>query len=137
MKSIQEIENHILEDFKDFTDPFDQYAYLVEIACLLPAMPEDERTDDRLISGCQSKVWVKAWAENGVFRLKADSNTLIMRGILYLVWQLLDGQPVQTVAETDVTLFQTLSVINTLESARQKGIGYILAYIKNRANLLD
>ncbi len=133
MKSIQEIEISILEDFYDFTDPFDQYAYLVEIACLLPAMPEEDRTDDRLISGCQSKVWVKTWKECSTFRLKADSNTLIMRGVLYLVCQLFDGQSIQAAAKTDVTLFRKLSVMNTLESARQKGVGYILTRIKDAA----
>lgn len=133
MKPIEELQREIVSDFQNIGDSFDRYAYLVELGCALPPMPEQNKTDERLVEGCQSRVWLMIECEDNCFRFCADSDTLVVKGILYLFQQLFCGQPPADVARANVTFLKDAFVMETFESARQKGIGYVLNALQSAA----
>ena len=81
MKTIQEIENEIVEEFAVYDDWMDKYAYLIEIGNDLPGMDEAHKTEDNLIQGCQSRVWFHAEMKDGRLWFTADSDAIITKGI--------------------------------------------------------
>jgi len=131
--SIEEIQEQIIREFGEIGDSFDQYAYLIELACRLTPLEESEKTSDRLVSGCQSSVWLKTEIHDGLFCFDSDSNTLIVKGILYLLEELLNGQPCEEVAKAEITFHTKTSIMDTFESSRQKGIGYVIKELQEAA----
>lgn len=107
-------------------DGFEQYAYLIELAALLKPLDEAKKTDEHAVKGCQSHVWLELRAENGLFYAEADSDTFIIKGILYLLQKMFNGQPLADVAATDISLFAETELMETFESGRRKGIGYVI-----------
>lgn len=133
MKTIEELQQEIVSDFQSMGDSFDRYAYLVELGCILPPMPAREKTDGRLVEGCQSRVWLLARCRDSLFCFDADSDTLVVKGILYLFQQLFCGQRPADVARAEVTFLKDALVMETFPSSRQKGIGYVLSALQRAA----
>lgn len=133
MKTIAQKQDELSDELRELGDSFDQYSYLITLACQLPDWPEAEKTEDRLVKGCQSKVWLKADFSTGRLALSADSSTMIVKGILKLLIDLLNGHTAQEVAQTDITFLQDTELMETFETSRQKGIGYILKVIRDAA----
>ena len=133
MPTIQEKQDWLIDDFNELGDSFDQYSYLVTIACSLPEMPEAEKTPERLVAGCQSQVWLAMRAQGGRFYLEADSGTLIIRGVLKLLEELLNGETLADVAAAEITFLRKTAILEAFESSRQKGMGYILKRIRGFA----
>ncbi len=93
---LQDVEDAIVEEFSIFDDPMDRYAYLIDLGKRLDAWPAERQTDDKLVPGCQSKVWLEAEAlPDGRIRFEADSNTVITKGIIALLIRVLSGRPPQ------------------------------------------
>lgn len=136
MNTIGEIQDKIIADFYNIGDSFDQYTYLMELGCTLSPMPDIYRTDENLVQGCQSRVWLKAISERGLFYFTADSDTLIIKGILYILQQLFCGQSPHDVASADITFMKETAITETFNDTRQKGIGYIINALKKCANLM-
>lgn len=133
MKSIDELQQVILSDFEEIGDCFDQYAYLIELACRLDPLPEEEKKPERLVEGCQSSVWLKFDIRNGIFFFASDSNTLIVKGILYLLERILNGQTCEEVAGAQIDFHIKTSIMDTFESDRQKGIGFVIKTLQKTA----
>src|SRR4030095_13858334 len=92
MKPVNEIENEIVDEFSFFEDWQDKYEYLIELGKKLKDFPEDKRTDDNKVKGCQSSVWLVANSENGSVTYKADSDSTIVKGLIALLIRVLSGQ---------------------------------------------
>ena len=133
MNEIERIQKELAEEIVSLGDSFEQYAYLIELAALLPPLPPEKRTEERVVKGCQSHVWLDMHDKNGVFYAEADSDTFIIKGILYLLQRMFNGQPCTQVAAADITLFDQTELMVTFEADRQKGIGYIIKTIKQFA----
>lgn len=133
MNSIDTIQQTIIDDFSEIGDSFDQYAYLIELACSLPPLAEEKKTPDRLVEGCQSQVWLDIRCENGMFFFSSDSNTLIVKGVLYLLEQMFNGQRCNDVAAAQIVFLQETSIMYTFESDRQKGLQYVIRELKRAA----
>ena len=95
-RSIEERQDDIVADFLSIDDPLSQYEYLLEFAAALPALDEAQKTDENLVEGCQSQVWLVLEDRGGRLGLQADSDTLIVRGVLQLLVQVVDGQLVDS-----------------------------------------
>ena len=80
---IKEIQNEIVDEFSFFDDWEQRYEYLIELGKSLEALPEEEKTDDKIIKGCQSSVWLDAELNDGVIEFKADSNAILPKGIAF------------------------------------------------------
>ncbi len=133
MNHIDTLQEQIVSDFQEMGDGFEQYAYLIELSVNLPALPEEKKTGDRLVKGCQSHVWLDMRAKDGIFSFEADSDTLILKGVLYLLRDIFNGQPLSEVAEARVWFFEKTEIMATFDADRQKGIGYIIRELQNFA----
>ena len=137
MSSINSIQNEIISDFSLLEDPFDQYTYLLKLSSFLPVMSEEERAGNEEVKGCQSHVWLRTYAENGLFYMDAESDTMLIRGFLYLIRKVVFGQPVKDVAECELYFLSDSGLTGSLNADRRKGIGYVVREIKERAKALS
>jgi cysteine desulfuration protein SufE len=133
MSEIDVAQEALIREFQELGDGFEQYAYLIELAVLLPAMAEEEKTEERLVKGCQSHVWLALRSENGRFFVDADSDTFIVKGVLYLLKKLFDGQPLAEVAAAKVRFLEETEITATFGPDRQKGLGYVIAAMQRFA----
>ena len=134
MDEILREEKGILEEFRQFGDPFSCYSYLLALAALLPPFPKERKIRENLVEGCQSSVWIDAWKEEGsVFRFAADSDTFVIRGLLYLLTNLLDGRSLEAVSETELSFWKDPLLTGSFDDRRQKGIGYVARTLRKRA----
>ena len=85
MKSLKEVQDDVIEEFSMYDDWLDKYEYLIELGNGLEPFPDELKTDDRLIKGCQSRVWLDASVEGGRLFFKADSDAVITKGIISLL----------------------------------------------------
>ena len=91
-KSLKEVEEDIIEEFAEFDEWLDKYEYIIDLGKSLDSYPEDKKTDDYLIKGCQSRVWLDAKMENGVLVFNADSDAIITKGIISLLIRIYSGR---------------------------------------------
>ena len=131
MTSLQQELQELKHEFSSLPDGFARYSYLAELSALLPP-GEALRREENRYQGCQSQVWLRVWPENGLCRLEADSDTLIIRGILYLMTAILDHRPVRDIMETDFDLLAELNIGEHFTSRRASGVGGLLPEIKRR-----
>lgn len=122
-----EIQDRIIEEFAVFDEWLDKYEYLIELSDTLPAIEPGHRTDDYVIKGCQSRVWVDARMEDGVMRFTADSDAIITKGIIALLIRVLDGRTPQQVMDTELYFIDAIGLSENLSPTRSNGL---LAMIK-------
>lgn len=133
MSYIDEKKVGLREEFSEFEDGFERYAYLVEIAGLLPPYPAEKQTDDHLVRGCQSHVWLNIYQSDGRFYFDADSDTLIIKGVLLLLQDILCGAPIEEVAAFEMDLLDEAGLKGEFSDARQKGIGSAMEMLRRAA----
>src|SRR5262245_19325748 len=92
LKTIEEIEEEIADEFSFFESWQDKYEYIIELGKKLKGFPEDKRTDDNKVKGCQSSVWLVTDEENGTIIFKADSDSTIVKGLIALLVRVLNGR---------------------------------------------
>ncbi len=119
-------------EFDSLPDGFARYSYLVELAALLPDIPEGLRQEKNRYRGCQSQVWLAVSAENGAVRLDVDSDTLLIRGVLYLFRDLLDGRTADEVLSARFDLLRELSLGEHFNVQRTAGVAGLLGEIQRR-----
>ena len=138
MDKIKREQEDILEEFRSLKEPFACYSYLLALAALLPPCPEEVRVPECEVKGCQSHVWISARAEKGRFRFYADSDTYILKGMLYLLMNVLDGRFLEDAAEAELYFWKDPLLLGSFDDHRQKGIGYVAATLqKQAAELLE
>lgn len=131
MASIAETLHQLKLEFDSLPDGFARYTYLTELSALL-APPPQVRQEKYSYRGCQSKVWLRATAEDGLCHLAADSDTLIIRGILALFQEVLEGQPVGEVLAADFDLLRELNLSEHFSSTRTAGVAGLLPEIRRQ-----
>ncbi|NLW73088.1 MAG: SufE family protein [Chloroflexi bacterium] len=133
MKTIPEIEAQFIDDFNQLENWEEKYDYLIELGDSLPEMPAELKTADNLVKGCQSSVWFATRCEDGRLFIEADSDSLIIKGIVAILVQLLSGQPSSDIAHADLTMFETLGLWRHLSSQRSNGVTAMMAHLKQSA----
>ncbi len=128
--TLKEKQAELIRVINGMGDCFDQYSYLIFKASQLPPLPEKLRTNARLVSGCQSRVWLITQVEDGTFHMQADSDTMLIRGILAILTELLDGMPAREVAEAEITVLRETELSATFTSERNIGMRSILRQIR-------
>ncbi|MCW3128440.1 MAG: Fe-S metabolism protein SufE [Bacteroidetes bacterium] len=136
-QTIQEIEDEIVEEFDQYEDQMDKYEYIIEQGRLLPALPEEYKTDDFMVKGCQSKVWLRAYMEGNVMRIQVDSNTAITKGIAALLWRVLSGQKPGDIVNAKLDFIDRTSLRSHLSSQRSNGLSAMIVKIRNYAAMFD
>ena len=127
--SIEQKQAEIIKIFNDMGDIFDQYAYLIEISGQLPLIEQEMKIKENLVQGCQSKVWLHICFKDGFADIKADSDTLIIKGILKLIADIFNGETAKDIINSEMFFLNKLDVANGFTTDRKKGITYILTKI--------
>ena len=133
---IQEIEDEIVEEFQVFEDPMDKYEYIIEQGKKLPPMPVEYITDDFMVKGCQSKVWLRAHKEDDLLYLQVDSNTAITKGIAALLWRVLNGQKPEDILDSNLNFIARSDLRAHLSSQRSNGLSAMILKIRHYATEL-
>lgn len=122
-----EIQERIIEEFAVFDEWLDKYEYLIELSDTLSAIDPQHRTDEYVIKGCQSRVWVDARVEEGKVFFSADSDAIITKGIIALLIRVLNGRTPQEIIDTELYFIDAIGLSENLSPTRSNGL---LAMIK-------
>ena len=133
MDEIAAEQEAILEEFRQMGDPFACYSYLLGLAALLPPCPEEVKIPENAVRGCQSHVWLLGRAEEGRFRFYADSDTYIIKGMLYLLMNVLDGRSLMDAAGAELYFGKDPLLLGSFDDHRQRGLGYVAAELQRQA----
>ncbi len=131
-KSINEIQDEIIEDFESLDDWMDRYQMIVDYAKELEKnpFPEADRTQSNLIDGCQSNVWFTARMENGLMIINGDSDAILVKGIVALLLSVLSGHTPKEIAEADLYFIERIGLQEHLSPTRANGVVAMLKQIK-------
>ena len=130
MATINEIQDEIIDEFSGLTDWMDKYSYIIEMGNALPPLDEKHKTPDNLIDGCQSRVWVNATYENGVIRFDADSDAIIVKGIISMLVRVLSGQTPSAILDADLYFIDEIGLKEQLSPTRSNGMLALVKQIK-------
>lgn len=134
MNSLKEAQDAVIEEFAMFDDWLDKYEYLIELGKNLQALPEEYKTEDRLIKGCQSRVWLNAERVGDTIFFTADSDALITKGIISLLVSVYSGRSAKDVAADDFSFIDKLGLKENLSPTRANGLASMIETIKTLAN---
>ena len=126
-------ESEIVEEFGYFDEWLDKYEYLIELDKSLPAMDEGAKTDDRLIKGCQSRVWLDYRYEDGKLYFTADSDAIITKGIISLLIKVCSGETPEDLSGYDFGFIGKIGLKDNLSPTRANGLVSMIARIKEIA----
>ncbi len=132
-KSLQEIESEVIDEFAMFDEWLDKYEYLIELGKSLKGYPEEEKTDDHLIKGCQSRVWLNWKFEGGKLWFNADSDAIITKGIISLLIRIYSGRTPQEIAGSDFSVVEKIGLKENLSPTRANGLVSMIETIRNAA----
>jgi len=121
-KSIAEIQNEIVEEFELFDDWTDRYEYIIDLGKKNPPLPEKFKIEDNIIKGCQSQVWLVSAFENGIVHFQADSDAIIVKGLVSLLIRVLSGQKPEEISGADLFFIDKIGMTNHLAQTRSNGL---------------
>lgn len=133
MKTINELQDEVIDEFQDFDDWMDKYQMLIDLGNDLDALNDKYKTPDNLIDGCQSRVWLQCDYENGTLRFTADSDALIVKGIIALLIHILSGHTPQEILDAKLYFIDSIGLREHLSPTRSNGLLAMVRQIKNYA----
>ena len=131
--SLQDAKKAVVEDFAMFDQWLDKYEYIIELGKNLSAFPEERKTEDRLIKGCQSRVWLDYKIEDSKIYFSADSDAIITKGIISLLISLYSGRTAKEIAEDDFAFLEEIGLRENLSPTRANGLASMVESIKKVA----
>ena len=130
MKSIEEIQQEVIDEFGMYEDWMDKYNYLIELGRDLPVIDARHKVSDNLISGCQSRVWLHAAFEQGNIHFTADSDSVITKGIIALLIRLLSGRLPEEIMQADLHFIDRIGLRQNLSPTRSNGLLSMIKQMK-------
>lgn len=131
--SLEESKQSIIDDFSMFDEWLDKYEYIIELGKKLDSFPENKKIDDRLIKGCQSRVWLDWEVNNGKLYFTADSDAIITKGIISLLISVYSGRSAEEIAGDDFSFLEKLGLKENLSPTRANGLESMVETIKRAA----
>ena len=128
--TINEAQNEVVEEFEDFTDWMDKYQMLIDLGNELDVLNEKYKNDSNLIDGCQSRVWLQCDLVDGKLQFTADSDALIVKGIIALLIQVLSGHTPNEILDTDLYFIDKIGLKEHLSPTRSNGLLAMVKQIK-------
>ncbi len=120
--TIEEREKEIVEEFSMLSDWMDRYSLLIELGNDLTDFEEEHRSNQNLIEGCQSKVWLYAWEKDGLIYFMADSDAIIVKGIVALLIRVLNGRTPDEILEAPLAFVNAIGLKEHLSPTRSNGL---------------
>ena len=130
MSTLEEAKAAVVEEFSMFDEWLDKYEYLIELGKNLDVFPVELKTDDRLIKGCQSRVWLDATARDGKIFFRADSDAIITKGIISLLIQVYNGRSAAEIAADDFGFVEQIGLRANLSPTRANGLNSMIETIR-------
>ena len=122
MLTINQIQDDVVEEFSAFDDWMDKYALLIELGNSLEPLDEQYKTDNYLIEGCQSRVWLYASYQDGTITYRAESDAVIVKGIVSLLIKVLSGHTPQEILDADLYFVERIGLNEHLSPTRSNGL---------------
>ena len=132
--SLQEKENEIIESFSLYDEWLDKYEYLIDLGKSLEGYPDDKKTEDRLIEGCQSRVWLDYTIKDGKIFFIADSDAIITKGIISLLISVYSGRTPEEIAGDDFSFVDKIGLKENLSPTRSNGLVSMINRIRTIAS---
>lgn len=131
--TIEEKQQEIVDEFSIYDDWMDKYEYIIELGKDLPQIAENKKTDDRLIEGCQSRVWLDAEMEGENLVFTADSDAIITKGIIGLLIRVLSNEKPSDIATADLHFINDIGLQEHLSPTRANGLASMVKKMKMTA----
>lgn len=132
--TINETQDEIIEEFQGLTDWMDRYAYIIDLGNTLPDFPQSDKVPQNLIEGCQSRVWITAKKdEEGKIHFDADSDALIVKGIVALLLRVLNDRTPDELLNADLYFIDKIGLKEHLSPTRSNGLLAMVRQINNYA----
>ncbi len=120
--SINELQDEVIAEFSDFDDWMDRYQLLIDIGSEQPPLDEKYKTEQNLIEGCQSRVWLQADLIDGKVEFCAESDALIVKGIIALLVKVVSGHTPDEILDTDLYFIEKIGLKEHLSPTRSNGL---------------
>ncbi|MFP4466450.1 MAG: SufE family protein [Candidatus Goldiibacteriota bacterium] len=130
---IKRVQDDIISEMERLEDWLDKYDYIIKQGSLMPEMPDELKTEEKMIKGCQSGIWMDVQMREGVLKLSGDSDAKITKGMLALVIRILDSSPPRDIAEADLYFAEKTGLSAGLSPARSDGLQSVIKHIRNIA----
>jgi cysteine desulfuration protein SufE len=130
MSKIQDIQNEVVDEFAMFDDWMERYEYMIELGKSLPLVAEEYKTDDYIIKGCQSKVWVHADMQNDKVVFTADSDAIITKGIIAILIRVFSNQEPKQILEANTEFIDEIGLKEHLSPTRANGLVSMIKQLK-------
>lgn len=128
--TIKEIQEEIIDEFLMFDDWMERYEYIIDLGKSLPIIKDSLKTDDNLIKGCQSKVWLHSYLNGDILNFVADSDAILTKGIVALLLRVFSGQPLKDIIEADTGFIDKIGLKEHLSPTRANGLASMIKQIK-------
>lgn len=136
--TINNIQDEIIEEFEGIDDWMDRYAYIIELGSQLPPFDEKLKTPENLIEGCQSRVWIVADLDKeGKVNFRADSDALIVKGIVALLLRVVSGHTPREILDADLYFINRIGLSEHLSPTRSNGLVSMVRQMRNYATAFD
>ncbi len=128
--TINEKQDEVIAEFSDFDDWMDRYQLLIDLGSEQPPLEEKYKTEQNLIDGCQSRVWLQADLVDGKLQFRAESDALIVKGIVALLVRVLSDHTPQEILDADLYFIEAIGLREHLSPTRSNGLGAMLKQMK-------
>ena len=132
-RPIVDVENEIIDEFSVFEDWMDKYEYIIELGKSVPMIDQEQKTEENLIKGCQSRVWLSSEFRDGRIWFAADSDAIITKGIISLLVRVFNGRTPQEILSSDFSFVEKIGLKDNLSPTRANGLVSMIKQIKNYA----
>ena len=120
--TIDELQDEVIAEFSDFTDWMDKYQLLIDLGNELEPLDEKYKNESNLINGCQSRVWIQADYHDGLVYFTAESDALIVKGLIALLLRVLSGHTPQEILDADLYFIEQIGLKDHLSPTRSNGL---------------
>ena len=128
--TVNEIQDEIIQEFADFDDWMDRYQLLIDLGSSQPKLDDKYKTEQNLIDGCQSRVWLQADMKDGLLHFQAESDALIVRGIVALLVRVLSDHTPEEILSADLYFIESIGLREHLSPTRSNGLLSMLRQMK-------
>ncbi|TGL24535.1 SufE family protein [Leptospira yanagawae] len=132
-QNIEEIQKEIIAEFSELTDWEEKFQYLIELGEGLPAFPNEKRTEEYLVPGCQSRVWVAPKLKEGKLEFDADSDTALTKGLIAILIRVFSGQSPEDIANASLSFIEEVGLSKFLSISRRNGLFSMVQKLKGYA----
>jgi cysteine desulfuration protein SufE len=136
-ESADDAQNAIIDEFAFFSDWTERYQYLIDLGRKLPPFPDDHKTEENKVHGCQSQVWLTASGDAQRMEFKAISDSAIVSGLIALLLRVYSGRPAQKILETEPRFVESIGLAKHLSPTRSNGLAAMFEMIQEEARKVN